>query len=257
LRSGIGGLDALLEGGPLYGTATILIGPAGSGKSTLAMQWVLAAAKQGGNSAVYVFDERLGTLLGRVAQLGMDLRPFIDAGRIALEQIDPAELSPGEFVHKVRHQVENRGARIVVIDTLNGYFNAMPEERTLVLQLHELLSYLNQQGVATFLILAQHGLIGQVSSPLDLSYMSDTVLLLRFFETEGRVRKCLAVVKHRGGGHEDTIRELRIGRTGIEIGEPLTVFRGVLTGTPAYTGATDPLLSNGDGGSRHGGNIPI
>ena len=241
--SGIAELDAMLGGGPLRGTSTLFTGPAGSGKTTLALQYLVASCERGEPATIYEFDERIGTLLVRAKALGLDLQRHIDAGCLEVRQIDPAELSPGEFSAMVRRQVEERGARAILIDSLNGYMDAMPQEQQLILQLHELLSYLNQRGVLTLLITPQHGLVGSMSfKGLNISYMADAVVLLRFFEADGRVRKALSVIKNRAGPHEDTIRELRIDAGGIRLGEPLSDFRGVLTGTPEYRGSDAPLL---------------
>jgi len=240
--SGLPELDALLDGGPLRGTCTLLSGPAGTGKSTLTLQYVHAAAARGEHCAIYQFDERAGTLLTRSAKLGLDLQPYLDAGVIILRQVDPAELSPGEFTQMIRLDVERNDTRLVVIDSLSGYLASMPQEKQLLLQIHELLSYLNQRGVLTMLISPQSGLVGEMRGGLMVSYIADTVLLLRFFEAQGRVRKALSVIKNRSGGHEDTIRELRIDATGLRVGEVLAGFQGVLTGTPTYLGEPDPLL---------------
>jgi len=235
-------LDFLLYGGPLRGTSTLLTGPAGAGKTTLALQYAFAAAKRGENIAIYEFDERLGTLLTRASKLGMDIKPWVDSGQIVIHQMDPGEISPGEFVYMIRHEVEQHNARMVIIDSFNGYITAMPEEKQLLLQVHELLSYLNQQGVVTFLINPQEGLIGNMHSNINISYIADTVLLFRFFEAQGHIRKALSVIKNRGGGHESTIRELLITENGLQVGTPLTNFRGILTGTPTYQGSQDALL---------------
>lgn len=243
VSSGIAALDTLLDGGPLRGTSTLITGPAGSGKTTLALQYVDAACRRGERAVLYEFDERAGTLISRCAKQGIDLNGHIAAGRLVIKQIDPAELSPGEFDAMVRHEVEAHGARMIVIDSLAGYTLSMPEEQRLGLQLHELLSYLNQQGIVTFLINTQSGLVGGMqNNGINVSFLSDAVLLLRFFEAGGRMLKALSVIKNRGGGHEDAIREIRIGGCGIRIGEPLTQFHGVLTGTPTYLGDGDPLL---------------
>jgi circadian clock protein KaiC len=233
--SGVGPLDELLGGGLDRGTSTLILGPAGSGKSSVAVQYTAAAAARGDNAAIFAFDESRETLLARSAALGTDLRPHIEAGRIAVQQVDPAEMSPGEFVHAVRRQVEERGCRVVVIDSLNGYVNAMPEERFLTIQLHELLTYLGQQGVTTLLVVAQHGLMGAaMQSPVDVSYLADSVILTRYFELKGRVKKAISVVKKRSGPHEETIRELRVGKGGVSVGRPLENLRGILTGVPAF-----------------------
>jgi circadian clock protein KaiC len=248
LSGGVPELDALLGGGIEYGTSTLILGPAGSGKSTIATLYAAAAAAKGQKVAFYAFDEATRTLLRRSAGLGVGLKEHVDAGRVAVRQVDPAELTPGEFAHAVRRTVEADGARVVVIDSLNGYITAMPEERLLTAHLHELLTYLGQQGVVTILVMAQHGLLGQaMESPTDVSYLADTVVLLRYFEAGGEVRKAVSVVKKRGGGHEAAIRELRVGPGGVRVGAPLHEFRGVLTGVPEYRGAAGPLL-----GGNHG-----
>ena len=218
------------------GTSTLLIGGAGVGKSSIAITYVMAAAGRGETAAVFGFDEGLGTVFARAAGLGMPLQAYVDAGQVRVQQIDPAEMSPGEFVHRVRRSVDKDGARVVVIDSLNGYLNSMPEERFLILQMHELLSYLNQLGVVTILILAQHGLMGPLQTPLDISYLSDAVLILRYFEAEGRVRRAISVVKKRSSAHEDAIREFRLTAEGIKVGPPLTEFQGILSGAPSYRG---------------------
>jgi circadian clock protein KaiC len=240
--SGNGELDALLGGGLERGTSALLIGGAGVGKSSLALTYAVAAAERGERSVVFAFDEGLATIYARAAGLGIPFQAHVDAGTVRLQQIDPAEMSPGEFAFLVRQSVEQHDARVVVIDSLNGYLNAMPEERFLVLQLHELSSYLNQLGVLTIVVLAQHGLTGPMQTPLDISYLSDAVIMLRYFETEGRVRRAISVVKKRSGRHEDTIREFRLTSEGLKLGPPLTEFSGILTGTPVYVGGPKPLL---------------
>ena len=243
LPSGIAELDSLFNGGVQRGTSTLIAGPTGCGKSTVCTQFALSAAKRGERSAIFTFDETKESFRERSRGLGLDVDPFLEDGTIHLEQVDPAELSPGEFVDRIRHGVENHHWRIVVIDSLNGVLNSMSEEHALTVQLHELLSYLNQVGVASFLVLAQYGLLGAtMSSPTDISYLTDNVLLLRYFEAAGEVRQALSVVKRRSGPHERSIRELFIRHGKLTIGDPLTNFTGVLTGTPEFRGG-QPLLS--------------
>jgi circadian clock protein KaiC len=242
VASGVPEIDALLGGGLDRGTATLMMGPAGSGKSALATQYVVAAAARGERVAMFIFDEGENTLYTRSAGLGMDLRRHAESGTVRIQQVDPAELAPGEFVSAVRTAVETHGARLVVIDSLNGYLQAMPEERFLIAQLHELLSYLRQRGVATIMVVAQHGLVGVTSAPVDVSYLADTVVVTRFFEAQGRVRKAMSVLKKRSGRHEDTIREFTLGASGFTVGAPLAQFVGVLTGTPQLDVATPANL---------------
>lgn len=230
--SGVSRLDQLLGGGPERGTSTLFLGPAGAGKTTVAVQYVVAAAERGERGAIFTFDENLRTMLARAAAVGMPLERHVEAGRIHLQQIDPAELSAGEFAHVVREQVEEQGARLVLIDSINGYQNAMPEERFLTLHLHELFMFLSQHGVTTLLTVAQHGIVGSMQSPIDASYLADSIVLFRFFEDAGRVRRAISVVKKRGGPHENQIRELIVDKGGLVLGEPLSDFRGVLTGVP-------------------------
>lgn len=238
-------LDLLLGGGLVPGTNTLLLGPSGVGKTTTAIRCMLAALERGERATYYLFDEGLATLLTRSAMLGMDLAPHIDAGRLTVTQIDPAELSPGEFSSLARQAVEERKASFVVVDSLNAYLHAMPGEDFLILQMHELLSYLNQQGVTTLLVLGQHGVVGEVRTDVDLSYLSDCILLFRFFEASGAVRTALSVVKSRVNAHERTIREMKLSTGGIQVGEALTDFEGVLTGLPAYRGKVAMLTSQG------------
>ncbi|KSB91902.1 circadian clock protein KaiC [Caulobacter vibrioides] len=242
--SGIPELDALLAGGPLRGTSTLITGPAGSGKTTIALQFLYAACERGEPATLFEFDERIGTLLVRAQAMGMDLQKHVDGGCLKIQQVDPAEMSPGEFAALVQAEVEARGAKIIAIDSLNGYLAAMPQEKQLILQMHELLSFLNQQGVVTLLINPQSGLVGGMTTSLNISYVSDAVLLIRFFEAAGRIRKAISVIKNRGGPHEDTIRELRIDTEGVRVGAPLTEFRGVMTGTPEYVGQAGPLMED-------------
>jgi circadian clock protein KaiC len=236
VKSGSDQLDALLGGGLSRGTSNLIIGPAGVGKSTIATQYAAWAAKHGIGAAIYLFDESVRTFRERTAGLGIEIEPLLESGRLRVRQVDAAELSPGEFAHGVRRTVENDQIAVVVIDSLNGYLNGMPSEHYLTLHLHELLAYLGQRGVTTLMILAQHGLAGQnVQVPVDASYLADTVLLLRYFEAAGEVRQALSVIKKRTGPHERTIRELRLAN-GLEIGEPVRDFQGVLTGTPEFIG---------------------
>jgi circadian clock protein KaiC len=244
--SGNSELDALLGGGLERGTNALLIGAAGVGKSSIALTYAMAAARRGERAAIFAFDEGRGTMLARAHTLGLPLQDGLDSGLITIKQIDPAELSPGEFANLVRQGVEQEKARIVIIDSLNGYLNAMPDERFLVLQAHELLSYLSQLGVLTFLVLAQHGVIGPMDTPLDISYLSDAVIMLRYFEFDATVRRAISVVKKRSGDHEHTIREFKLGSRGIRVGPPLKGFSGVFSGTPVYTGESAPLLANDD-----------
>jgi circadian clock protein KaiC len=232
MSSGLPALDALLGGGLDRGTSTLFIGAAGTGKSTLAAHFVMAAAECGEHSAMFLFDESVRSLVTRSRGIGFNIEQHIESGTVHVQSLDPAELSPGEFVQCIRDAVEKQGARVVVIDSLNGYLNAMPEEHFVINQLHELLAYLGQLGVVTVLINAQQGLIGHMSSSIDVSYLADTVVLLRYFETRGEVRQAISALKKRTGRHERTIRELRITSDGLKIGAPLNRFRGVLTGVP-------------------------
>jgi len=231
--SGVTGLDALLGGGPDRGTSTLFMGPAGSGKSTVAVRYAVAAAERGDHAVVFTFDESLATLEARTAGLGIAFNSGIEKGSVKLEQVDPAELSPGEFVNRVRTSVERDQAKVVIIDSLNGYLNAMPEERFLIAQLHELLAYLAIRGVTTIMVVAQHGLLGsQMQTPVDTSYLADSVVLFRYFEIEGQVKKAISVVKKRSGRHEEFIRELIFSDRGIAVSAPLKEYRGILSGMP-------------------------
>ena len=235
LPSGVAELDLVLGGGIDRSTATLLIGPAGVGKSATATQFAYAAATRGEHVSMFLFEERVGTLRRRAQLLGMSLDAHMASGMIRAHQIDPAELAPDEFSHLVRNAVEQGGARIVVIDSINGYYSSMPEGRFLALQMHELLSYLAERGVATLLTMAQSGLIGTMRTPVDMSYLADTILMFRYFEDRGRMRKALSVVKKRSGPHHDTIRALVLGKGGVHLGEALTDLRGILSGTPIAT----------------------
>jgi circadian clock protein KaiC len=234
--SGIKELDDLFCGGIDTGTSTLLTGPAGCGKSTIALRYAYSAAQRGEKAVIFTFDESFATLIERAHGLGMDPTGLMESGMLEIQQVDPAELSPGEFVSNIRRLVDEQNLRLVVIDSMNGFLNAMPHEQFLAMQLHELLAYLGQQGIATLLTLAQHGFIGVTESPIDVSYLADTVLLFRYFESEGTIRQALSVVKKRSGPHERTIRELILGKGTIKVGEPLAEFEGVLTGSPTFIG---------------------
>ena len=241
LASDLPALDALLGGGIEEGTSTLIVGPAGAGKSTLAAQFVAAAAARGQRAAMFIFDESPDTLLGRCRDLGVELAAHVESGTVSLQQVDPAELTPGEFVHAIRRAVEQDGAKIIVIDSLNGYLNAMPEERHLTIQLHELLMFLGQKSVATILIGAHQGLVGgQMTSSVDATYLADAVVLLRYFENRGAVHQAISVMKKRGGWHERTLREFRVDEGRISVGRVLREFRGVLTGVPTYDDPDTP-----------------
>jgi circadian clock protein KaiC len=242
LTSGIGELDALLGGGVEQGSGTLLMGPAGSGKSLLALQFAASSVTRGEKAALFIFDEELGLLVDRAKLIGIDLEALQATGNLFIEQVDAAELSPGEFAHRVRSRVDHHGVKTVVIDGLNGYQAAMPEEQFLILHIHELLQYLNRQGASTFLTVAQHGLVGNMQAPVDVTYIADTVILLRYFEAFGRVRRAISIIKKRFGSHEDTIREMRISSDGIVLGAPLDNFQGILGGTPVLTDAAGAQL---------------
>jgi circadian clock protein KaiC len=246
-------LDALLGGGLAPGTATLLTGPAGVGKTTASVQCMVAALQRGEKTAYFLFDERLPTLLTRSAALGLDLRPYLENGQLQLRAIDPAEMSPGEFAASVRDAVEHHGASLVVIDSLNAYLQSMPNEQFLVLQMHEMLSYLGHKGVVSLLILGLHGVTGDIRSDVDLSYLSDSVVQLRYFEAKGEVRQAISVIKTRTARHERTIREFQIGSKGLLVGEPLRDFMGVLTGVPTFSGEDGTLMASlmDQGGSRN------
>lgn len=234
ISSGVDSLDDMTGGGLDRGVSTLMLGPAGSGKSTLAIRYAVSAAERGERALLYSFEETPRTIYKRSSAMGMDLRRYVDSGQIKIQHIDPAELTPGELVHQVRRDIESGDVAVVVIDSLNGYLNAMPEQNFLVLQLHELLSFLGQMGITTILVVAQHGMLGMtMGTPLDVSYLADTVLLFRFYELQGSIKRAISVVKRRGGSHDDSIRELRFkGEEGIEVGGPLQQLRGVLTGVP-------------------------
>lgn len=245
VSSGIAELDSLVGGGLDRGTSTLLLGPAGCGKTTIALRWLTTAAERGETTAAFVFEETINTLMGRAAGLGMDLATHIKSGRVRIDHLDPAETSPGEFVDKVRDCVENAGVRTIVIDSLNGFLQAMPGEQFLALHMHELLTYLNNRGVVTLMVLAQMGMIGNaMQTPVDVSYLADNILVLRYFEAHGEVRQAISMIKKRSGPHEP-IRELRLGPDSIRVGQPLNDFQGVLSGIPIWTPRT-----NGNGKSH-------
>ena len=244
LMSRVPAMDALVGGGLTPGTCTLFIGPAGVGKSSFASQYVTASAANV-PSAIYLFDERRSTLLHRSDRLGMNMSAHVGSGRITIDQMEPGDVSPGEFAHRICHRVNAEGVGIVLIDSLNGYMHAIPTGDSPLVRMHELLAYLNERGVATLLVAAQHGIMGSaMTAPVDLTYLADTVVLFRYFEAAGRIRKAVSVVKKRTGGHETTIREFDVGVDGIRVGEPLTAFHGVMTGVPQYRGDLVPLLQD-------------
>jgi circadian clock protein KaiC len=246
LSSGNRDLDALIGGGLDAGTSNLLMGPAGSGKSTVACLFVNAAALRGERVIFFAFDESVHTLLNRAGAMGLDFRAHIAAGLLTVQQIDPAEIAPGELANKIVECVEKQGTKMIVLDSLNGYVNAMPQDDYINLHLHELLSFLNQRGVVTIMALAQQGLVGPMGVPVDVSYLADTVILTRFFESRGSVRKAISVIKKRSGSHELTIRELEMNAGRIRIGEPLSDFEGVLTGVPRFVGFRNPVAGGED-----------
>jgi circadian clock protein KaiC len=245
INSKIADLENLL-GGLDYGTSTILTGPAGIGKSTMALMYALTAAENGERSALYLFDESTETLFKRASALGMDIEKFVNEGLISIRQIMLAEFTPGELAHLVSQDVEQNQTRVVVIDSVNGYLMATPQERFLTMQFHELLSYLNRKGIVSIMIVGQYGLVGSMQTPIDMSYLADTVVLLRYFEAGGEVRQAISVLKKRTGKHERTIREFKIDKGGIQLGQPLREFRGVLTGVPVFHGDDGELMNRTD-----------
>ena len=242
LTSGSSQLDALLGGGVERGSSVLVLGPAGAGKSLLTLSFVMDAMRRGEKACIMVFDEELGLMFRRNKSLGFDLQAYVDSGHLFIEQIDAAEQSPGQFAHRVRNLVEAHGVQTVVIDSLNGYQTAMPQEQFLVLHMHELLQFLNRRGATTFLTVAQHGLVGDMKSPVDVTYLADTVILLRFFEAQGHVRRAVSVIKKRAGPHEKTIREYQIDQRGLSVGEVLDGFQGILRGVPNFVGGADALM---------------
>jgi circadian clock protein KaiC len=242
LDSGLPALDKLLGGGLDSGTSTLLLGPAGCGKSTIAVRYAVSAVEQGGRAALFGFDETLATLVIRGKGLGLDIKKHVDSGNLFLRQVDAAELSPGQLVHEIRQLVEKQDLKLLIIDSLNGFLNAMPGEKFLAMQLHELLAYLSQKGITTLMTVAQHGFVGtNIDTPVDVSYLADTVLLFRYFEAAGEVRQALSVIKKRSGEHERTIRELVMKNGAITVGNVLIEFDGVLTGAPTYRGEMESL----------------
>jgi len=243
VQSGLPELDALIGGGLTWGTTSLFMGPAGVGKSTVAAQYLCGAANPTTKAAVFLFDERLRTFVARCDALGMNASERIASGHLIPQQVEPGVTSPGEFSHRVRQLVEEQGVRIVGIDTLNGYLHAIPTTDAPIVRMHELLSFLNERSVATLIVLAQHGTLGPVMpTPIDLSYLADAIVLFRFFEAGGHIRKAISIVKKRTGTHETAIRELKLGPARVQVGEPLTGFHGILTGVPQYTGPVRPLL---------------
>ena len=243
LSSGIAAFDSLLGGGLESGSSTLILGPAGTGKSLIAISFAVASIARGEKAAIFVFDEELGLLFDRMRGLNIDLEELRARGDLLIEQIDAAELSPGEFAHRARSLVDQHGIKTVLIDSLNGYQAAMPDENFLILHVHELLQYLNRRGATTFVTVAQHGLVGEMRAPVDITYLADTVILLRYFEASGQVRRAISIIKKRTGAHESTIREYKLGGRGLSLGEPLEEFQGVLRGVPTYSGNGKPLLA--------------
>ncbi len=244
LQSGVPELDSLLHGGLPAGSSTLFMGPSGTGKTLLVLQFLREAVKRGERAGLFVFDEELGLLFARARNVGIDLEAMNKDGSVFVEQMDAAELSPGEFVHRARSLVDDLKIRSVAIDSINGYQAAMPEEQFLTLHIHELLQYLNRQGASTFITLAQSGMVGEMKQPVDITYLADNVIMLRYFEALGRVRRAISVMKKRGGGHEDTIREFRISGKGYSVGEPLDNFQGVLRGVPTFVGHSATLMDD-------------
>jgi circadian clock protein KaiC len=234
--------DRLLGGGIEKGSSTLILGPSGTGKSLIAVSFAIAAIARGEKSAIFVFDEEVDLLFDRTFDLGIDLKKLVDEGSLFVEQVDAAQVTPGEFAYRSRTLVDSNGITAVVIDSINGYRAAMPEENSLILHMHELLQYLNRRGASTFLTVAQHGIVGNMDAPVDITYLADTVILLRYFEAHGEVRRAISVVKKRGGEHESTIREFRIGPGVIALGRPLSEFAGVLLGVPSFTGSALPSV---------------
>jgi circadian clock protein KaiC len=245
LSTGLRDFDSLLGGGVDSGSSTLILGPAGTGKSLIAITFALAAIPRGEKAALFVFDEELGLLFERMKGMGIELDKLRESGQLLIAQIDAAELSPGEFAHRVCRTVDTHGIKTVIIDSLNGYQAAMPHENSLILHVHELLQFLNRHGATTFMTVAQHGLVGDMQAPVDVTYLADTVILLRYFEAMGRVRRAVSIIKKRSGAHESTIREYKISDSGLTMGQPLEGFHGVLRGVPSFTGDKAGLLEKG------------
>jgi circadian clock protein KaiC len=245
LSAGIPALDKLLGGGVEKGSNTLILGPAGTGKSLIALNFGVAAIKRGEKIAMFVFDEELDLLFDRTRSLGIEMEKHVKDGSLFIQQVDAAQVTPGEFAHRARELVDSKAITAVIIDSINGYRAAMPEENSLILHMHELLQYLNRRGASTFMTVAQHGIVGTMDAPVDITYLADTVILLRYFEAQGEVRRAISVVKKRAGEHESTIREFRIGKGGITVGEPLKDFTGVLLGVPTFNGASLPAARGG------------
>lgn len=242
IKTGIPEMDALVAGGLDRGTSCLLLGPAGTGKSTIALQLAVATAQQDEPVLLCLFEENTSTMLKRAAAVGMPLKDLVDAGKIEILQVDPVQLAPGEFVHMIKERVQKNHVRMLLIDSLNGYLQAMPDVKFLNIQLHELLAFLSRYGVVTIMTVAQHGIVGQMNTPIDLTYLADTVMLLRYFEQSGRIRKAISVVKKRAGQHEDAIREFKMDKFGLRVGEPLISFHGILTGVPTFQGKAAEML---------------
>ena len=249
MKSGVKEVDSLLGGGLDRGSSNLIIGPAGCGKTTLCSQFLISALDRGEAAECFLFEESVQTFLDRAKGLGMDFEPHLNSGLLALHQVDAGALSPGELAHMVSESVDQRDVRVLLIDSLNGYMNAMPSEQFLIIQMHELLMYLGRRGVVTMMVMAQHGMMGSaMQTPVDVSFLADTVVLLRYFEALGEVRQAISVVKKRRSGHERTIREMKLGPGGVMVGEPLRQFEGVLTGVPRYRGTGSPLLKKDSAG---------
>jgi circadian clock protein KaiC len=244
LSTGITEFDSLLGGGVEAGSSTLILGPAGTGKSLITMKFAMAALARGEKAALFIFDEELGLLFDRMKGMNIDMETPYKKGDLVIQQVDAAEMSPGEFAHRVRKVVDQSAIKTIVIDSLNGYQAAMPEENSLILHMHELLQYLNRQGANTFMTVAQHGLVGDMQAPVDVTYLADTVILLRYFEASGHVRRAVSIIKKRSGFHESTIREYRIDNNGFTLGPPLENFHGVLRGVPSYSGEQLPQFES-------------